>query len=78
MTSLYAVLLNSNVNGQSGYGGRIMFSHMFTPQLMTGWDLYMGENIDMNDMGYQSRNNRISLGGRTSYEQTDFSEEDLL
>ena len=78
MTSLYAVLLNSNVNGQSGYGGRIMFSHMFNPQLMTGLGLlYMGENIDMNDMGYQSRNNRISFGGRTSYEQTNFSEEDL-
>ena len=55
-----------------------MFSHMFNPQLMTGLGLlYMGENIDMNDLGYQSRNNRISFGGRTSYEQTNFSEEDL-
>jgi len=77
-TFLYGVLLNSNVNGQSGFGGRIMLSHMFNDELSTGLGLFfMDEHIDMNDMGYQSRNNRISIGGRTSYEQTDFSKDQL-
>jgi hypothetical protein len=73
---LYGLLLNSIVDDVSGLGLRLSLSKVFSKSLSTGagfW--YMDDDLKINDMGYLARNDWILLGGRTSYQKTDFSSE---
>ena len=71
---LYAILLNSIVEDNKGYGLRISIRKQVNQDLSTGLGIYyLDKNLDINDMGYLMRNDWIMIGGRTQLQKTDFN-----
>ena len=71
---LYAILLNSIVEDNKGYGLRISIRKQLNQDLSTGLGIYyLDKNLDINDMGYLMRNDWIMIGGRTQLQKTDFN-----
>ena len=63
---LYAILLNSIVEDNKGYGLRISIRKQLNQDLSTGLGIYyLDKDLDINDMGYLMRNDWIMIGGRT-------------
>ena len=72
---LYALLLNSIVEENKGYGLRLSISKQINHHLSTGLGFYyLDKDLDINDMGYLIRNDWIMLGGRTELHKTDFND----
>ena len=72
---LYALLLNSIVEENKGYGLRLSLSKQINDNLSTGLGFYyLDKDLDINDMGYLMRNDWIMLGGRTQLNKTDFND----
>ena len=71
---LYALLLNSIVEDNKGYGLRISIRKQVNRDLSTGLGIYyLDKDLDINDMGYLMRNDWIMIGGRTQLQKTDFN-----
>jgi hypothetical protein len=71
---LYAILLNSIVEDNKGYGLRISIRKQVNQDLSTGLGIYyLDKDLDINDMGYLMRNDWIMIGGRTQLQKTDFN-----
>ena len=71
---LYALLLNSIVEDNKGYGLRISIRKQVNQDLSTGLGIYyLDKDLDINDMGYLMRNDWIMIGGRTQLQKTDFN-----
>ena len=71
---LYAILLNSIVEDNKGYGLRISIRKQLNQDLSTGLGIYyLDRDLDINDMGYLMRNDWIMIGGRTQLQKTDFN-----
>ena len=71
---LYAILLNSIVEDNKGYGLRISIRKQLNQDLSTGLGIYyLDKDLDINDMGYLMRNDWIMIGGRTQLQKTDFN-----
>ena len=62
---LYALLLNSIVEENKGYGLRFSLSKQINNHLSTGLGFYyLDKDLDINDMGYLMRKDLIMFGGR--------------
>ena len=71
---LYAILLNSIVEDNKGYGLRVSIRKQLNQDLSTGLGIYyLDKDLDINDMGYLMRNDWIMIGGRTQLQKTDFN-----
>ena len=71
---LYAILLNSIVEDNKGYGLRISIRKQVNQDLSTGLGIYyLDKDLDINDMGYLMRNDWFMIGGRTQLQKTDFN-----
>ncbi|MFM1566186.1 MAG: hypothetical protein ACKJRP_04605, partial [SAR86 cluster bacterium] len=70
----YAILLNSIVEDNKGYGLRVSIRKQLNQDLSTGLGIYyLDKDLDINDMGYLMRNDWIMIGGRTQLQKTDFN-----
>ena len=71
--TLNSLLMYSDTTDESGYGMRFGMSYDPNKNWNTGISYYrVDDELNINDMGYQSRNNLSNLRTFTMYTQTDF------
>ena len=63
---------------KKGYGFSLGYGYDPDQTLHSGLSInYFDESFDINDMGYQPRNNFFMIGGRTQFKFTDFKADSL-
>ena len=76
---LNGLLVHSKVEDKNGYGFDFGLGYDPDKTRRFGFGLYyFDENLDVNDMGYLTRNDWLMFGGRYQIRQTDFSADSLL
>ena len=76
---LNGLLVHSKVDDKNGYGFDFGLGYDPDKTRRFGFGLYyFDENLDVNDMGYLTRNDWLMFGGRYQIRQTDFSADSLL
>ena len=71
-------LIMTDSGQKKGYGFSLGYGYDPDQTLHSGLSInYFDESFDINDMGYQPRNNFFMIGGRTQFKSTDFKADSL-
>ena len=72
-------LIVTNASEEKGYGFSLGYGYDPDQTFHSGLGIhYFDDNFDINDMGYQPRNDFFMISGRTQFKSTDFSKTSIL